>query len=376
VLSQPSSPLPQVPVELPGRSSARLPAATTSLTEQRLLHNAVQAQAQAHRQDTERTEELLSAVTGRSTTPAAAIRAIGLPTIPRWHFAMLNDARRNAAFDRALRRVVRPGDHVLDIGAGTGLLAMMAVRAGASRVTTCEENPLLAEIARQTVLEHGLGDRITVVAKRSSELVLGEDLPGRPDLVVSEIVDCGLIGEGVLPTLRHARSDLLAPGGRLLPVSARLVGCLVESDALGALNRVGDAGGYDVSLLNRLATPGHFPVRLNTWPHRLLSEPVELVRFDFARDPLEDGAVELSFPVRHGGEVHGVVAWFEMDLGGGVRLDNTPGTTSTHWMQAFVALDEALPVSTSQRLPLSLQWHDQQLTVSRCTTTGPGEESR
>src|SRR4051794_33015247 len=98
VLSQPSSRPAQVPVELPGRNSARLPAATTSLAEQRLLHNAVQAQAMAHRQDTERTEDLLSAVTARSTTLAAAIRAIGLPTIPRWHFAMLNDARRNAAF--------------------------------------------------------------------------------------------------------------------------------------------------------------------------------------------------------------------------------------------------------------------------------------
>ncbi|MET0763900.1 MAG: 50S ribosomal protein L11 methyltransferase [Blastococcus sp.] len=315
-------------------------------------------------------------MTARSITPAAAIRGIGLPTVPRWHFAMLNDARRNAAFDRALRHVVRPGDHVLDIGSGTGLLAMMAVRAGASRVTTCEENPLLAEIARETVLQHGLGHRITVVAKRSTDLVLGEDLPGRADLVVSEIVDCGLIGEGVLPTLRHARSALLAPGGRLLPESARLVGCLVESDALSALNRVGEAGGYDVSLLNRLATGGHFPVRLNTWPHRLLSEPVELVRFDFARDRLEDGAAELTFPVRHDGDVHGVVAWFEMDLGAGVRLDNRPAGSSTHWMQAFVALDEAVSVRTSERMSLTLQWADQQLSVARTTATSTGEELR
>ena len=51
----------------------------------------------------------------------------------RWHFGMLNDAERNTAYDRALRARVRAGDMVLDIGAGTGLLGMMAARAGAAR---------------------------------------------------------------------------------------------------------------------------------------------------------------------------------------------------------------------------------------------------
>ena len=43
--------------------------------------------------------------------------------VERWHFRMLNDRRRNAAYEEAIMNAVRAGcDSVLDIGAGTGIL--------------------------------------------------------------------------------------------------------------------------------------------------------------------------------------------------------------------------------------------------------------
>ena len=51
---------------------------------------------------------------------------------------------------RAIRRVVRPGIHVLEISTGGGLLAMFAAQAGA-RVTTCEAHPTIATTARAIV---------------------------------------------------------------------------------------------------------------------------------------------------------------------------------------------------------------------------------
>ena len=97
--------------------------------------------------------------------------------IPPWHAAMLNDKRRNDLFDKAIRRAIHPGSHVLDIGTGTGLLAMMAARAGAEHVTACESVGVLAEKARDIVALNGLSDKITVIHKHSRDLVLGEDLP-------------------------------------------------------------------------------------------------------------------------------------------------------------------------------------------------------
>lgn len=289
--------------------------------------------------------------------------------IPRWHFPMLNDIERNDAFAVALERLVPAGSHVLDIGAGSGLLAMLAVQAGAGRVTACEANPLVAEIARQVVEAHGLADVVTIVPKRSTELRIGRDLPAPVDLIVSETVDCGLIGEGLLATMRHARAELLRPGGRLVPESGRLFGALLESRMVARLNRVDTVAGFDLRLFNRVATRGHFPLRLATWPHRLLSEATGLVDFDLHRDPLDDGERTVLFTGTEPGEAHGLVAWFELRLGAGVALHNTPDNLGLHWMQAFVPFDEPVSVDPEQPLAVTLRWHRSRLTVSRITVS-------
>jgi type II protein arginine methyltransferase len=276
---------------------------------------------------------------------------------------MLNDTERNASLASAMERLIPPGSVVLDIGSGSGLLAMVALRAGAARVYTCEENPLLAEIARQVISGHGMSDLITVLDKRSTDLIVGRDLDRRVDVVACEIVDCGLIGEGLLPTIRHARQHLLAPGGLLIPGSARLYGQLISSAAITGLNQVQNALGFDVSLMNAVATCGHFPVRLGTWPHQLLSEPTELAAFDLASDPLAPGRRQLSAYVTESGEAHGLVAWFELDLGNGIVLRNSPDNIASHWMQALIPFDKPAVVASGQQLSIELSWTDLQLSA-------------
>ena len=298
---------------------------------------------------------------------AGAVEELARSAVPRWHFAMLNDVERNDALSVALERGIRPGARVLDIGSGTGLLAMMAVRAGAASVTTCEENPLLAEITRQVVAANGLSAQIEVIGKRSTGLRVGRDVAAPFDLIVAEVVDCGLIGEGILPTVAHARRHLLADGGRLIPTSARLMACLLDSEVCARLNRVQAASGFDLRLFNRVATAGHFPLRLGTWPHRLLSAPLELARFDFRVDPLADGVRTVAAPVTGDGTAHGLVAWFEMDLGAGVVLRNSPDNLCTHWMQAYVPYPEPVRVSAGDTALVEVSWMDGRITA-RTTT--------
>ena len=98
---------------------------------------------------------------------------------PAWHIPMINDDERNAAYERALHRAVTPGDLVFEIGTGSGLVAMMAARAGAGRSSParrCRSWPNRAE----KIARNGLSDRITVLSKRSTQLKLGEDLPEKP----------------------------------------------------------------------------------------------------------------------------------------------------------------------------------------------------
>jgi type II protein arginine methyltransferase len=311
-----------------------------------------------------RAKETLDLLARPSADVADAVGAAARRAIPRWHFEMLNDTQRNDALLKSIAAAVRPGDHVLDIGSGTGLLAMAAAQSGAARVTTCEANPVLAEIARQVIDEHGYSDVITVLPRWSTDLDADRDLGGKVDLVVSEIVDCGLIGEGLLPTVRHARKHLLAPGGRMVPGAAKLLGRLVSSAAAAGLNRVDTVGGFDLTGLNLVSTNGHFPLRTATRRHRLVSPAVELAAFDLFTDPLTDETRRLTLPVTESGLVHGLVAWFELDLGDGAVLDNAPENVTSHWGQAFVAFDRPIAVRTGDVVAVDLTWADGRLFAS------------
>src|SRR3954469_18961356 len=98
--------------------------------------------------------------------------------VHRW---MLRDTVRNEAFQRALRAVVKPGDVVLDLGAGTGLLSILAAAAGAKKVYALERTKI-ADVARRMVERNGYKDIIEV---REMDL---EDttLPEKADVLVSE----------------------------------------------------------------------------------------------------------------------------------------------------------------------------------------------
>lgn len=332
----------------------------------RLAISAMQAQAQ---EINRLLGEVMAALSRPQTladpdAQASVLAQLARNTVPRWHFAMLNDTERNDALRTALESRIPAGAVVLDIGTGTGLLAMGAARAGARHVYTCEENPLLAEMARQIIAEHSMTDTITVLNKRSTQLVVGRDLAERVDVVVSEIVDCGLIGEGLLPSVRHAREHLLAPGGTVLPVAARLYGQLVNGAALVNLNRVDSASGFDVSLINAAATQGHFPVRLGTWPHRMLSEPVELAVFDLRSGPLGPGRRTLAIPATADGEAHALVTWFELDLTEDITLSNAPENATSHWMQALIPFEKPVPVAAGETSSIELRWDDYRLAVS------------
>lgn len=165
--------------------------------------------------------------------------------VDRWHIPMLNDKTRNEAFKEAIARAVQDGyDDVLDIGAGTGLLSIYSANSGAKSVIACEMDDHMCDMAKEIVNENKPKERITVIDKHSTDLVVGEDLPGKVSLVVSEIVDAGLLGESILQTLSHAWKSILLPPqqkclqssenkshfGKVIPLRAEIFVALVECD--------------------------------------------------------------------------------------------------------------------------------------------------
>lgn len=184
--------------------------------------------------------------------------------VERWHFRMLNDRRRNAAYQAAIAAAVARSDEggarmrVLDIGTGTGLLAMYAHRAGAGHVYACDDSPLMAAIARQTFATcatHADGAAAprpppVLIERHSTELTAadltsGDADPddGRVDLLVTETLDAGVFGEGILQTLHHAHEHLLRPNSRVIPAGVQLYIAGFESRSV-ALEQVGMNGDF------------------------------------------------------------------------------------------------------------------------------------
>ena len=276
--------------------------------------------------------------------------------IPRWHFEMLNDRERNSAFEQALSKAITHSTTVLDIGSGSGLLAMMAARAGAKETISCEMVAPIAELARYTVARNGYADKVVILDKKSTDMRVGVDMMEKADLLVTETVDCGLLGEGIIPTITHAKENLLKPDARIIPRAATIMAAVVESTQLHGLNYADQAAGFDVSPINQYATAGYFPVRSGAFNYVPLAGPFEVFRFDFTQGAIASESRVISVPVERRGVCHAILFWFDMQLDDEISVSNRPGS-STHWEQALQCLDRDVPVRAGATLTVCAE-HD------------------
>ena len=130
---------------------------------------------------------------------------------------MLHDWERNRLYYDGLRAAIAKkraeGEpiHVLDIGTGTGLLSMMAAEIGADSITAIEEFRPMANCAKEVITDNGFADKIKLVRKRSTSVQVGPglDMERRANILVTEVFDTELIGEGAIGTFNHAHRELL-----------------------------------------------------------------------------------------------------------------------------------------------------------------------
>jgi predicted TPR repeat methyltransferase len=298
--------------------------------------------------------------------------------VPRWHFTMLADKVRNRAYAEAIAAKVKPGDIVLDIGCGAGLTAMMAARAGAKHVYTCEQQPLIAQAAVRIIEDNGLTDRITVIPKMSHNLVVGEDLPERADVVISEIVDTVLLGEGALATLFHAMHRLAKPNARAIPERGTLKAQLVESDALFKLWRPKEAEGFKLGAFHHFSNVAHItPNDLSTCNLKPLGPTKDLFWFDFLRPDMRPARTTKHLACSTTGTIHAVFVFFEMYLSPDIKLSNGR-CSGGHWGRTAFLLDRSLPAELGHLLPITAQHDTSQFSLSadkRITFAEDGDQA-
>lgn len=284
---------------------------------------------------------------------------------------MIEDAVRMDAYAAALERTVRPGSVVLDIGTGTGLMALLACRLGARRVFAVEAGDSI-HLARAAARASGCADRIHFIQDVSTRV----ELPERADVVVSDL-------RGVLPlfqqhvaSIADARERLLAPGGVLVGRRDTLYAAPVEAEEEHRrITRPWDehARGFDLSVARRAA--------LNTWskvrvpPERLLGEPAVWAELDYRtlHDPEVRATVEWTAP--RDGTVHGIAAWFRAELAEGIGFSTGLEGPDTVYGTAFLPLLEPVPVNANDAVSAELQARliaDDYVWVWNTRVTGPG----
>lgn len=284
--------------------------------------------------------------------------------VPRWHFPMLADTARNRGYAAAIAANVKPGDVVLDIGCGAGLTAMLAARAGAKHVYTCEQQPLIAQTATRVIAANGLSDRITVIPKWSHEIAVGVDIPEQADVVISEIVDTVLLGEGALATLTHAMGALAKPEARAVPERGSLMAQLVESDDLVNLWRPQQAEGFDLSAFHHFATVAQItPNDFAACGLRPLGPKTELFQFDFTRPNINPARTTEDLFCIETGSVHAVFVSFDMELAPGITVTNDI-TSDGHWGRTAFLLDRPFDGKAGDVLRVTAQHDSAQLSLS------------
>ena len=341
-----------------------------------------------------------------ATTPSMPATTPSMPatTLPAWTALMMNDSARAHAYATALKYAI--GTHaaagrrhvtVLDVGAGVGLLSLLAARAAAGAglaadIYAVERDASLARIAQATVEANRVhlppAVRVHVLHAEVAALAVQDEsesgdgcaesgdacaengdgtlraacapprlvLPERAHVLVHEIFGDDPFSEGVLPTLRYATASLLDPEcGMVLPcrvtVHAALVAALPGSSSVERAALLVPSGGTgtqarDLSLLDTLA-PHKASVdlrALRTSP--LISAPVELVTVDLATmlsmttsgamDALCSGSVTTRrLSSAPASEPHAVATWFSADFGsaGDGASFSSSPSSTTHWRQ-------------------------------------------
>jgi protein arginine N-methyltransferase 7 len=270
--------------------------------------------------------------------------------VPLWHVPMMNDTVRNEAYYDALRAVITSKSNVLEIGTGSGLLSMMAAKLGANSVTTCESEAIIATMAKDIIGDNGLNHRITVIAKKSTEVVIGEDLQQQADILVSEIFSSGLLGEYVLSSIEDAKRRLLKPDCKIIPASSSIMIALFGGNDISKNIVVNDVCGFNLHKFNNLV-PKLQSISRNDLEIEMLSSDVEAFCFDF--DNPIDATTEskiLRIPVTASGRCLGFIQWIRLEMLTDVIFENHPLVKSpaSAWTRQVYTLNSPVELKLGQ----------------------------
>ena len=255
------------------------------------------------------------------------------------------------AFKTAITRAVKPGNIVVDVGCGTGVLGLLCLQAGAMRVWGINSTPAI-ELARETMARAGLSDRYLCRAERSFQAIL----PEKADVVICDHVGYFGIDYSIIETLQDARRRFLKPGGVLLPSRLKLFLGAVQSDHCRKLTDAWSAAAIPMEFhwLRNFSVHSKHAVTLAS--DDILGAPAELGTIDLGADQPDFFSFQTVLHIARDGRLDGLAGWFECELTEGVWMTNSPlSKDAIRRDQAFLPIDQPIDVTAGDTLNVTIQ---------------------
>jgi protein arginine N-methyltransferase 1 len=231
----------------------------------------------------------------------------------------LADHVRVSGYRNAIHEIVKPGAVVLDLGAGTGIMGLLACEAGASRVYSIEADSIIG-LSREICHANGFDDRITFIKGLSTQV----ELPEKVDVVVSDQIGRFGFEAGILDFFNDARERFLKPSGVLIPSHIELFVAPVESEIM--FNQIdfwnSSTTGFDLSPVRALAANSGYPVKFKA--EDMLSTPLILARLQLGNSTHANFAAEGAIGITKQGTLHGLGGWFSAQLSPSTTMTNSP----------------------------------------------------
>ena len=274
--------------------------------------------------------------------------------VPRWHIPMMNDTQRNNAYFKAIKFAINENKNVLEIGTGSGLLSMIAIDAGAQKVVTCESNKTISEIAKKIISKNGYTDQIKVINKKSTELMIGNHLSKKADLLISEIFSSELVGEGIQTSILDAKKRLLKENGKMIPEAGEIKIALLQSHtAIEDQCFTNEINGYDFSDFN-LITGKKFSVNLIASNISFLSDEIVALSFNFYSNEIKKKEIKIiQIPIIESGTCLGIITWNKVNLYQNIYLENKPGASkNSHWKNLIYTFKKPMKVKKGELIQI------------------------
>lgn len=267
--------------------------------------------------------------------------------VERWHFRMLNDKVRNEAYHSAIQQTVVPyKDSVLDLGTGSGLLALYAAECSPMATTACDGSEVMAKMA-ETIMHDHQRQEVIVVNNMSTDMDY-RDIGGKRSLLVTELFDAGLFGEHILQSISHAREHLITNDAKVIPNKAEFFVAGAKCDHLmlkyqlgSQMKRVLNISNANVHVITYNETYDCDDVHLLK-DLKYMTEAQSLLKVDF--NDLNDVQETLNrkepyvaeFKALENGEIDVVIGWFNLYLTDNITLTTDPRSKdrANAWQQA------------------------------------------